>query len=77
MEDIQTTSSQTVFKTGEKINITWTPNQLTEDILSGDSTVDIAMVCTMHNVLSYVYIISLVCRDYIILIQTHGRLIFP
>ena len=49
MEDIQTTSSQTVFKTGEKINITWTPNQLTEDILSGDSTVDIAMVCIMQG----------------------------
>ena len=75
MEDIQTTSSQTVFKTGEKINITWTPNQLTEDILSGDGTVDIAMVCMMH--LSIPYIISLVCRDCIILIQTHGRLIFP
>lgn len=44
MEDVQTTSSQTVFKTGEKVNITWTPHHLTEDILSGDSIVDITMV---------------------------------
>ena len=62
MEDIQTTSSQTVFKTGEKINITWTPNQLTEDILSGDSTVNIAMVCIMYCHMS---ILFLLCAEII------------
>ena len=45
MEDVQTIGSEAVFRTGEKFNITWTPSHLTEDILTGSSTVDITMVC--------------------------------